>query len=135
MRLYLDANPIIYAVKGVPNLRDAVLHWIEQAERARGGVMLTSCLSWMECRVRPLRDGNHTLLSRFDGFFSRDNLLLVDVSVEVIERATELRARHRFRPPDAIHLATAQLMAADAFLSGDDDLRRCPDLNVVSVRP
>jgi predicted nucleic acid-binding protein len=32
MRLYLDANAIIYALEGVPALRKSILGWVEQAE-------------------------------------------------------------------------------------------------------
>jgi predicted nucleic acid-binding protein len=52
------------------------------------------------------------------------------ISSEVIEAATSLRATHNFRPPDAIHLATAVLAKADTFLTGDRNLARCPGLMV-----
>jgi predicted nucleic acid-binding protein len=66
----------------------------------------------------------------YNGFFSRGGLELVDVSGDVIEQATELRAKHNFRAPDAVHLATALLVRADVFLTGDRNLERCPDLDV-----
>jgi uncharacterized protein len=129
MRLYLDANPIIYGIEGVPKFRAAALDWLERAEAA-GGVVITSRLSRLECRVRPLREGNAELLARFEGFFARDGLELAEITAEVIEAATSLRAAHSFRPPDAIHLATALLAKADTFLTGDRDLARCPGLRV-----
>lgn len=87
MRLYLDASPIVYAIEGLPAFRTAALAWIEQAEAAQGAV-ITSRLSRLECRVKPLREGNSELLERFEGFFSRAALEFVEVSAEVIERAT-----------------------------------------------
>ena len=129
MRLYLDASPIIYSIEGVPEFRLAALSWIERAEVAKG-VVITSRRSRLECRVKPLREGNTPLLERFDGFFSRGSLEIVDVSSDVIERATELRAKHDFRAPDAVHLATALVVGADVFLTGDRTLKRCPDLDV-----
>jgi uncharacterized protein len=129
MRLYLDANPIIYSIEGVPEFRTAALAWIERAEAAQHAV-ITSRLSRLECRVKPLREGNTDLLDRFDGFFSREELELVEVSAEVIENATELRAKPSFRAPDAIHLASAILSKADVFLTGDRSLQRCPGLTV-----
>jgi predicted nucleic acid-binding protein len=107
MRLYLDANPIIYSIEGVPEFRTAALAWIEEAEAA-GGAVITSRLSRLECRVRPIRDGNTELLARFEGFFAREGLELAEITAEVVETATALRATHGFRPPDAIHLATAR---------------------------
>jgi predicted nucleic acid-binding protein len=52
------------------------------------------------------------------------------ITPEVVETATALRAAHGFRPPDAIHLATAILAKADVFLTGDRNLARCPGLKV-----
>ena len=49
MRLYLDANPIIYSIEGVPHFRQASLDWIARAEA--DGVVITSRLSRLECRV------------------------------------------------------------------------------------
>ncbi len=129
MRLYLDANTIIYSIEGLPEFRLAALAWIERAEANRG-VVITSRLSRLECRVKPLRENNTNLLERFDGFFSREGLELVEVSADVVEHATELRARYNFRSPDAIHLATALLAKADVFLTGDQNLGRCPGLTV-----
>lgn len=129
MRLYLDANPIIYSIEGVPEFRTASLAWIEEAEAA-GGAVITSRLSRLECRVRPLRDGNTELLARFEGFFAREGLELAEITAEVVEAATALRAAHGFRPPDAIHLTTAILAKADVFLTGDRNLARCPGLKV-----
>lgn len=129
MRLYLDANPIIYSIEGVPAFRQAALEWIERAE-TDDGVVITSRLSRLECRVKPLRDDNTQLLELFEGFFARGSLELVEITAEVIEAATQLRSTHNFRAPDAIHLASALLARADVFLTADRNLARCPDLNV-----
>jgi predicted nucleic acid-binding protein len=128
MRLYLDANPIVYSIEGVPDFRLAALGWIERAEV--DGVVITSRLSRLECRVKPLRDGNMELLELFEGFFARKSLELVEVTAEVIEAATQLRATHNFRAPDAIHLASALVAKADVFLTGDRNLVRCRELRV-----
>jgi len=129
MRLYLDANAIIYSIEGIPDFRRAALAWLECTEVADGAV-ITSRLSRLECRVKPVRQSNTELLAQFEGFFARRRLDLVDVSAEVIEYATELGAAHNFKAPDAIHLASARLSKADVFLTGDQVLRRCPGLQV-----
>jgi predicted nucleic acid-binding protein len=128
MRLYLDANPIVYSIEGVPDFRLAALDWIERAEA--DGAVVTSRLSRLECRVKPLRDGNKDLLEAFEGFFARKSLELVEVTAAVIEAATQLRATHNFRAPDAIHPASAVIAKADVFLTGDRNLTRCRELKV-----
>jgi hypothetical protein len=80
MRLYLDASPIIYSIEGVPEFRAAALGWLERAE-AVGGAVITSRLSRLECRVKPLRDGNTELLARFEGFFAREGLELAEITL------------------------------------------------------
>jgi len=83
----------------------------------------------------PLRSGDVALLGRYDAFFRRRRLRLVDVSASVIERATDLRARYRFKTPDAIHLASAIEVQADLFLTGDADLQRCTEVRVEVLQP
>jgi predicted nucleic acid-binding protein len=130
MRLYIDACCIIYAVEGLPQFRDPLLARFIQLEADPDGVLITSRLSRLECRVKPLRDQRQDLLSNYDGFFARRPLILAEISAAVVERATTLRALHRFKTPDAIHLATAIEAGADTFLTDDAGLTRCPDVHV-----
>ncbi|MGH2585186.1 MAG: type II toxin-antitoxin system VapC family toxin [Dehalococcoidia bacterium] len=130
MRLYLDANAIIYSIEAAPPARDAVIARILQAEQAPDGLIITSRLSRLACRVKPLRELDSALLATYDAFFSRRLLKIVEVSAAVIERATELRSRYGFRTPDAIHLATAVEESADVFLTGDTRLSRCTEVRV-----
>lgn len=94
-------------------------------------VLVTSRLSLLECRVRPLRENNLPLLGAYDEFFSASRLIAWDVTAPIIDRATTLRARRNFRTPDAIHLATAIESHADSFLTGDAALVSCTELHVV----
>ena len=59
-------------------------------------------LARLECRAKPMRDGDHALLGRYDSLFGASRVAVHDVSAKVIDRATELRARHGFKSPDAI---------------------------------
>jgi len=130
VRLYLDASPIIYTIEANPDFQAGVLSWVRKAEEA-GGLLVTSRLSLIECRSHPMGRGDQETLAAFDRFFAGDDLVLFDMSGDVIELATELRARYRFHSADAIHLATAILVGADVFLTGDDPLKRCTEMNVV----
>jgi predicted nucleic acid-binding protein len=127
---YLDACAIIYLVEATPSLQERVRARLA-AFRASGLELLTtSSLSRLECRVRPLREKDVNLLTRYDGFFTSDHLLVASIGDAVIERATEIRARYGFKTPDAIHLATAITEQAEVFVTGDTDLARCKDIPV-----
>lgn len=130
MRLYLDANAIIYSVESSSSLRDAVKQHIRDVRESRDGVVVTSILSRLECRTGPLRRKDPDKLQLFDHFFTDPELLVFDIDTAVVDRATEVRAQYGFRTPDAIHLATALLLECDTFLTGDDKLKRCEEINV-----
>src|SRR5687768_8327073 len=101
MRLYIDACCIIYAIEGLPQFKDPVVKRLTQVESRPDGLLITSRLSRLECRTKPLRDQQQNILGYYDGFFSRKPLLMAEISPAVIDRATELRAAHGFKTPDA----------------------------------
>jgi uncharacterized protein len=131
MRLYLDACAIIYAHEGVEGCRTSVTNWLAKAGGTTDGMVMTSSLSRLECRVRPLRDSDAILLGLYDAFFARRSLAVLPVSDAVLDQATQLRAVLNIKTPDAIHLASAMLNSADVFLTNDASLQRCKALNVV----
>jgi len=133
--LYLDSNAIIYALETPGAARNAVIEQVVLACLTPGGLVITSRLARLECRVKPLREKNASLLSRYDSFFVHSDLLLAEVTSEVLESATSLRADHGFRTADAIHLATALNAKATVFLTGDAALARCPGIHVELVKP
>jgi predicted nucleic acid-binding protein len=135
MRLYLDASTIIYAIESLPPFRDAVIARIMRAEGTVGGIVITSRLSRLECRVKPLREADTDLLAKYEEFFTRRFVRVAEVTAAAIEQATDLRARYSLRTPDAIHLATAIEEHADLFLTGDAALTRCAEVRVEILQP
>ena len=94
------------------------------------GSLVTSRLTLLECRSRPMRAGDLATLAQFDVFFAGVELLMVEVGPAVIERATDLRARYNLKTPDAIHYASAVEVGATVFLTGDRGLSRCLEVPV-----
>ena len=88
-RVYLDASAIIYFVEA-----EALFHAaaVQSVGRFRGDPesrLVTSRLSRLECRVKPVRDSNKELLAKYDAFFKRRRLIVGDVTAAVIERAVQ----------------------------------------------
>jgi len=77
-----------------------------------------------------MRLGDSATLSQFDLFFAGVELVLVDVTSSIIERATDLRAKYNLKTPDALHYATAVEVVANAFLTGDRLLLRSSEVAV-----
>lgn len=88
MRLYLDANAIIYAIEAVVPFHHAVVTRIAQAHADPAGAVCTSRLSRLECRMKPLRLADAQLLAKYDNFFVHPRLELVGVLDDIVESAT-----------------------------------------------
>jgi predicted nucleic acid-binding protein len=134
-RIYLDASVIIYIVEVESPFHEAALRSVQRFRGDSESQLITSRLSRLECRVKPVRDSNTKLVEKYDAFFKRRRLIISDVTAAVIERATELRARHQFKTPDAIHLATAIEENVSLFLTGDGKLQRCTEVKVEVLHP
>jgi len=130
MIVALDACTIIYLVEGSSSLAAPVMERVTNLLADPAARIVCSRLARLECRVGPLRAKDTALLTRYDEFFGRDRVFLMDITAPVVERATALRADQGFRVADAIHLATALEAAADLFLTGDRRLAQCPGLRV-----
>jgi predicted nucleic acid-binding protein len=131
MRLYLDTSPVIYTVEQAPGYAATV----DNTLSAPGVVLVASDLTRMECRVKPLRDGNAGLLNDYDEFFQNAVAEIIPLTREVMNRATEIRAQYGFKTPDAIHLAAAVVSGCDAFFTNDHRLDRFSDIAIEVVQP
>ncbi|MFA9462533.1 type II toxin-antitoxin system VapC family toxin [Thiohalorhabdus sp. Cl-TMA] len=135
--VFLDASAVIYLLEGAPGVRKAVTEVLADLRDRQGDPQLTvSALSLLECRVRPLREGNQAVLARYEDFFSDPGLLLVPLERDVLDRVARLRAEHPLKTPDAIQAASAlELGAGIPFVTGDGDFSTIPGLTLYQVTP
>lgn len=139
MIAFLDASAVIYAVEGTAAWAEALKQQLRQlalADPASAGdlQLAISRLSWLECRLGPLRRRDAEALARFDAFFLHPDLEWVDLSPSVVERATLLRAAHNLRMPDALQAASClQLGPNTVMVTGDAGFQRVPALRLALV--
>jgi len=94
--------------------------------------VVTSELTLLEVLVKPLKDGNTSLISVYRKILlETQGLECLEIDQTVLELAARIRAEWRLRTPDAIHAATALRAGASLFLTNDTDFRKVPGLNVV----
>ncbi len=116
--VYLDTNAIIYLTEGNPDFKASIEGLFIEIEQA-GARLVSSELTFTEVLVLPFRVGNDELVAAYER--------LLDTFIEPIPLgrqelflAAKLRATTpKLRTPDSLHLATAILIGADVFVSGD----------------
>ena len=116
----LDTMVLIYHFESHEELGPAATELLRAAEDGRCRLVV-SILALLEVLVAPKRHRREDLCRRYREFFeSFPNLEVVPIGTSVVEVASDLRAVHNLRTPDALHLGTAVHRGVDAFVTEDD---------------
>jgi uncharacterized protein len=129
MIVYCDSCILIYFFDHAGPWNQRASNRLSQLAGA-GDFLATSDLVRLECRVKPMSLGDLPKLAVFDAFFARPDVRNVPISTRVFERATEIRARNRFKLGDSLHLASAVEAGCDSFLTNDNRLAVFADIPV-----
>ena len=133
MNLFLDACIIIYLVEAREPFHSKVQKNLQHiAEKNPDTSIAISRLSILECLVHPLRQQEDSAIEQYRSFFARQDLQIIELAPEIVEKALWLRVRHNLRTPDALQAASALELAPIGmlFLTGDKTFMRVPELNV-----
>ena len=96
-------------------------------------VAFSSVVTLTEVLPKPVEAGDEELADRFLEFLRfGKNISLVEISVDIADRAGRLRGKYpRLKTMDAIQLAAAIDVEADAFLTNDKSLRKIKETKVL----
>jgi predicted nucleic acid-binding protein len=131
----VDTMLFVYHFEGNEEYGPAARRILATAEAGRCR-LVTSILSLMETLVVPKRHRATRLCRMYRDFFqSFPNLEIRPIDAPIVEIASDLRAVHTLRTPDALHMATALATRAEGFLTEDRRLRDLPDLPVLRFEP
>lgn len=84
-----------------------------------------SVLTIMELNVRPYRLGQPGVAAHYEAMLTHfPNVQLVNVTPDIARRAAQLRAIYNLRPADSIHVASALVSGATAWVTNDQEMRR-----------
>jgi predicted nucleic acid-binding protein len=129
MVIYLDTVICIYAVEGAPSFQARALARL-MTLRASGDQPAISDLTWLECRVKPIRTGDAIALADMEAFLTAADVVRVPLPTAVYERACRIRAVYNVKLADALHVAAAVEAGCGGFLTNDARLARFPDVAV-----
>lgn len=121
-KVYLDACVVIYLVERHRDYADALRQRLFTPSGSPAVTPVLCELVRMECRIKPVREGDQDLIDRYDAFFGTAGLVWVPMNRAVFDRATVMRADHRLRTPDALHLAAAMESGCEEFWTHDTRL-------------
>lgn len=121
VRVYPDSCALIYLVEQHPQWGAAVEKLMCPAQGA-WPFLIFSELTRLECRVKPMKEGNAKLLAAFDQLFAATGYETQALDRSVFEFATQLRAQHNLKTPDALHLAAAIASGCEEIWTKDDRL-------------
>ncbi|MCX7109719.1 MAG: PIN domain-containing protein [Proteobacteria bacterium] len=129
--MFLDACTIIYSVEmAEPHYSELARFFAQYHSQHPQAKITVSRLSYLECLVKPLRENNTVLIGKYQNFFQRNGLEIIDLTASVIETATELRAHYGLTTPDAIQAASCLHSSAFLFVTNDLIFKRVPQLKV-----
>ncbi len=132
-RIGLDTNVFIYFLEYHPRYGAWCASLFDRIERGQNSAV-TSTVTLLELLVQPYRDQKEELAQKIFALASTyPKLEWVSVTMNIADRAAELRARYRLSTPDAIQLATAIGHNATRFYGNDRGLRRVKEIECVLV--
>src|SRR4051794_13873008 len=126
MLVYLDTVICIYAVEGAPSFQARARARLA-AMQVAGDQPAISDLTWLECRVKPIRLGDSVGLADMERFLTASDVTRVLMPTAVYERACRVRAVLHYKLADALHLAAAVEAGCGLFLTNDHRLSGYPD--------
>src|SRR5262249_10879627 len=127
--VYVDSSAVIYYVEKIESYHSAgVPLW--DALAAGQLQVVASDLTLLEVLVKPVRDGDATLVTHYEGILlGTAGLTCVSIGRPILNRAAQIRALDKLKTPDAIHAATALETLATMFVTNDFGFRRVSGLN------
>lgn len=121
MRVYFDSCILIYRIEQREPWARSIGLRLAQLDAATT-TTVTSELTRLECRVKPLALGRTDVLRDYEAFFDQPNLEWQPLDRPVFDLAAQLRAVHGLKTPDALHLAAALTASCDEFWTNDHRL-------------
>jgi predicted nucleic acid-binding protein len=127
--ILLDSAPIIYFLEDHPKFARRFHPLFE--EHANGKIRFAvSTITIAEVLAGPLSAGDETLVRRYRGILQSWQVVALDA--EIAESAARVRASFRLKIADAVQVAIALAINADALVTHDRDFSNVRSLRVIS---
>jgi predicted nucleic acid-binding protein len=127
--ILLDSAPIIYFLEDHPKFGPRFQPLFEQ--HAKGAIRFAvSTITIAEVLTGPISAGDEALVRRYRGIL--ESWQVVGLDSEIAEGAARVRAAFRLKMADAVQVASALAIDADALVTHDRDFSSVRSLRVIS---
>ena len=120
MIAFFDACAVIYRVESVEPWLTKLKAALKKLHAGKPDIAV-SRLSFLECRVLPLRKKQAETLAFYRDFFSSPGLRVVELEPAIVDRATMIRAETNLGTPDALQAASALSLPGDVLFITNDE--------------
>ncbi|MDI6763685.1 MAG: type II toxin-antitoxin system VapC family toxin [Thermodesulfobacteriota bacterium] len=133
--IFIDTAPIIYYIEAHPQF-GLLAKEVVSAFQSENLTAYSSVITLAEVLPKPIECGDEKLAGKFAEFLKHGrNLTMIEVSEGMAEAAGKLRGHYSFlKTVDAIQLATALDVGAEAFLTNDAKLKQFKELKVLVLK-
>lgn len=125
----VDSAPIIYTLQAHPRHARRFLPLFEAQQEGRLSLAV-STITIAEVLAGPLKAGEEALARRYRTVL--ETWQVVELSADIAESAARLRGQYGLKLPDAIQVASALAINADALATHDRDFSRVRGLRILS---
>lgn len=96
---------------------------------------ITSTITIMEILVKPKKEENDRAIQEYKFILQTfPNLKIKPIDFHTAEKAAELRAKYKIKPPDALQLGAALVENANAFVTNDEKLKQIEEIKTIIMK-
>lgn len=121
-KVYIDSNVLIYYVDGSPQFQEPAKS-VLRSLKASGAEFISSEIAMGECLRGAYRSDTEFADLFLQILSDTDFITLFAVTLPIIKRAARLGAEFNMKLLDAIHVATAETLGCNIFLTNDRGIR------------
>jgi predicted nucleic acid-binding protein len=127
--LLVDAAPVIYRLERHPSLAQRFAPVFDLLNTGRARFAVTT-IAIAEVLAGPFKRGDEALAQRYRTVL--ESWRVVELNADLAEDAARLRGPFKLKLPDAIQVASALAINADALVTHDRDFSRVSALRIIS---
>ncbi len=123
--ILLDTSALIAYFDKNEQVSQVAEHIIDELVRSGRNPAVVSMVTVMEVLVQPLRqEANEACQLIMDFLSNFPNIQPIPIDLDIAQKAASLRARHGFRSPDALIIATGILARVSHLVTNDGNWQK-----------